>query len=739
MNTPNYTCHISPRRSLLHGTASFLLSALLPLLLPIGSASAASEPEPAATPAQSRSTDSPHPQIIYWVWDSVPKDDSHLEELDRIAKFTPFTHVSIYFHNGFGFDDPAKVKPAFAKAVARAHKLGLKVIVSPYFPAHSPKELNGRLSGMVLDHETTLDGNGTATLEARVEALRGKKPVGSSLLKAYAFRKTSEGFYDPATLRELSGDALKVTPLGPDALRIEVKQDAKHAGETVFVLSRHDYPYGDLFSDFWPEQFGKMLDTWADIPVNGLALDEFRYLSVDWGKPFRGRWYSDAMSRAYRERFDRSMEEDLFANRYAPEGQPGVRAAAINRYFELLAPKPAEIEHAAYEHARKLFGKDIFVGFHNTWHNGVSYDEVWGTGANWWNLDRAYGQVDETLPMPIRLGVGAAYPKPVFYNMFYSELARKKKLDERDSYTGDAFLNAQINGRVNYLGIDQPKDWGIPFDDALLERIGRTEKRIRLLNLFDGPRPDTRILVLFGFPSLVNWFPNPAARSLHDINNSLDIEKKAEALWKAGIPCVVMSSTVIDSGKLSLNKGGKPTINGHTFDAVVFIGPEYSKPGTLEFLKNYVDTGGKLILDGEATRGFDGNPVGADYAAIAKAAIARECTPAAVAKFGIVQDWPKDGSRLEDGSILMLDRATFETDAPHTFSFRIGSHEYKVVASGLLAFKAAPDGTPQKLAAARFVSLERDGKIILQRDTPADTAVEWTNGRVRPLATGLGL
>lgn len=115
-------------------------------------------------------------------------------------------------------------------------------------------------------------------------------------------------------------------------------------------------------------------------------------------------------------------------------------------------------------------------------------------------------------------------------------------------------------------------------------------------------------------------------------------------------------------------------------------------------------------------------------------ALARECTPAAVAKFGIVHDWPKDGSRLEDGSVLMLERATFETDEPHTFSFRIGSHEYKAVASGLLAFKATPDGQPQKLAAARFVSLSRDGKTIFSRETPADVALEWTSDGPQRLA-----
>ena len=681
-----------------------------------------------------------HPQIIYWVWDKdTPKDDQFFGKLDRIAAKTPFSHVSIYLHNGFGFNDPARVKPDLAKAVARAHQLDLKIIVSPYFPAHSPAELKGRLSGMVLDNEAVLDSSGGAAIEVRAEALRDKKPAASNLLKAYTFRKTGEGCYDPATLRELSPSGLQVVNEGPDVVRIIVNAGASRAGETVLVLTRHDYPYGDLFSDFWPEQFKKMLDTWADIPFDGVALDEFRYLSLNWGKTFRGRWYSEPMAKAYRERFNRSLEEDLFANRYAPEGQPGIRAAAINRYFDLLSPRPGEIDRFYMEYSRKLFGPDIFQGFHNTWHNTLDYDEVWGTGANWWNLDRAYGQTDETLPMPIRLGVGAAYPKPIFYNMFYSEIARKKKLDERDSYIEEAVANAQINGRVNYLGLDQPSEWGIPFDDALLERIGRLERRIRLLNAFNGPRPDTHLLVLFGFPSLVNWFPNAAVRSIHDINRSLGIEKKAADLWKAGIPSAVMSSTVIDSGKLTLRSDGKPTINGHVFDKVIFIGPEYSKPTTLDLLRKFVDAGGKLILDGEATHGFDGNPIGADYAVIAKAAVARDATPASVAKLGLVNDWPKDGSRLEDGSVLMVDRATIETDEPHTFSFRIGRHEFTVIASGVMAFKATPDGQPQKLAAARFVSLSRDGQTILSRETPVDIAVEWTDGGPHSLSAALGL
>ena len=670
-----------------------------------------------------------HPQLLYWVWTpDTLKDDGFLKKLDSIASKTPFSHVAIYMHHGFGFNTPAEAKPALAKAVARAHELGLKIIVSPYSPAHSPKELNGRLSGMVLDSETTLDSKGTAIIKVQAEALRGIKPAASALLKAYAFRKTGEGFYDAATLRELPANELQVANEGTDVVRIAVSSGSSCAGETVFVLTRHDYPYGDLFSDFWPEQFKKMLDTWADIPIDGVALDEFRYITPNWG-PFHGHCYSGLMAKTYRERFSHSLEEDLFASRYAPEGQPGIRAAAINRYFDLLGPRPAEIDRFFMEYSRKLFGPDIFLGFHNTWHNALDNDEVWGTGVNWWNLDRAYGQMDEALPMPFRLGVGAAYPKPVFYNMFYSKIARSKKLNEQESYIEEAVSDARINGRVNYLGLDQPGEWGIPFDDALLERIGRVERRIRLLNVFDGPRPDTRLLVLFGYPSLVNWYPNVAARTIHDINGSLGVDKKADALWKAGIPSAVMSSAVIDSGKLTLGNDRKPTINGHNFDAVVFIAPEYSKPATLSFLRKYVEAGGKLILDGEATRGFDGNPIGADYAAIVKAAVARDCTPATVGKLGLAHDWPKEGSRLEDGSVLIVDRSTIETDEPHTFSFRIGRHEFVVIASGVMAFKATPDGQPEKLAAAQFVSLTRDGQLLISRENPADVVMEWTANR----------
>jgi len=143
--------------------------------------------------------------------------------------------------------------------------------------------------------------------------------------------------------------------------------------------------------------------------------------------------------------------------------------------------------------------------------------------------------------------------------------------------------------------------------------------------------------------------------------------------------------------------------------------------------------GGKLLLDGEATRGFDGNPIGPVFDDIAKAAVARDVTPASAGKLGLTKDWPAEGSRLEDGSVILVDGGTIETDEPHEFTFTIGSHHYKVVASGLVAFKASPEGNPEKLAAARLVSLSRDGTNIYAPPQPADTAIAWTSSGIQTL------
>lgn len=116
-------------------------------------------------------------------------------------------------------------------------------------------------------------------------------------------------------------------------------------------------------------------------------------------------------------------------------------------------------------------------------------------------------------------------------------------------------------------------------------------EEIRLLNRFNPAAPDLPLLVIFGMPRLLNWYPNESDRNNMDLNESLQIEEKVRALWNAGYRCAVVPSDLIDNGMLKLDTQGRPVIHGHTFHAIIYLYPEYAKPSTLSFLDAYVEHG----------------------------------------------------------------------------------------------------------------------------------------------------
>ena len=52
--------------------------------------------------------------------------------------------------------------------------------------------------------------------------------------------------------------------------------------------------------------------------------------------------------------------------RYVPEEMPEKRIAAINQYFDVLKENVVLVEKFVAQEARRRYGKDIFVGLHNT-------------------------------------------------------------------------------------------------------------------------------------------------------------------------------------------------------------------------------------------------------------------------------------------------------------------------------------------------------------------------------------
>jgi hypothetical protein len=229
------------------------------------------------------------------------------------------------------------------------------------------------------------------------------------------------------------------------------------------------------------------------------------------------------------------------------------------------------------------------------------------------------------------------------------------------------------------------------------------------------------LLVVFGMPRLLNWFPNEADRNNFNVNGSLAIEEKVKALWDAGYRCAVVPSDLIDNGALHLDASGQAVLHGHRFKAVIYLYPEYAKSSTLSFLANYVRHGGALMLEGTATRDFYGRPIAKLFAPIEAGAGVKSFSIADVDKLGVTKDPLRDvGGALEDGSVILTDLPSLQGNTPKDFEITVNGHRFSGSYEGVFALKAAPDGSIEKLACGYCSSVMRDGREVLHLKTPAD-------------------
>jgi len=313
-----------------------------------------------------------------------------------------------------------------------------------------------------------------------------------------------------------------------------------------------------------------VLHAYRDIPFDGVALDEFHNLPITapWElkkgpSVFRERYYSPSMAAEYKTATGNPLERALFDMRYAPDGKPEVRMRAINTYMDVMRRGVLPVERAVYKAAKEIFGPETFASVHDTHHNNLTGDEVWVTGVNWWNIPREYGHTDESNPFPTMLG-SASPPRNAMYNMYYNK--------SLDNIVEKSLGCLRYGIRTHYHAVNDAQGWGISMEKPEpLASINPVERCARLLNRFNPSFPDVRLLVVFGTEAVYNWYPDASKRGTYDINDKLGIEEKAAALWNEGYANVLVPSNLIESGKLRLNASGKPELNGHVFDAVVYL------------------------------------------------------------------------------------------------------------------------------------------------------------------------
>ena len=222
------------------------------------------------------------------------------------------------------------------------------------------------------ENEVSLDQSGNATFAAKAKYIRfPDRLLHSDLFRVYAFKKTSEGCYDPSTLKDITGLCESVSP-DKETVLVTIKGGESVKGLTACIMTQQTCSQSSMWGDVEINGFTEAMKTYADIPFDGFALDEYgnkfvaRKTDMKSDEVFRGRWYSTSMAIKYKHATGHSLEQTLFDARYAPAGKPEIRIRAINEYMDFMRRGAWRMEQAVFMKSKELFGKNIFNGIHNT-------------------------------------------------------------------------------------------------------------------------------------------------------------------------------------------------------------------------------------------------------------------------------------------------------------------------------------------------------------------------------------
>ena len=636
------------------------------------------------------------PNSLLWALKPIQlANKQYLKHLDFIKENLSVNYITITPGGGLHLQNLKQCHGVIAEIVDYAHKIGLKIslrlltnegffnaaFLTDNHPAIDQAQLfhipdPQKAEAIVNDIELTLDDAGCAAYTH--EAVWGRSkiaPIYAEILKAFCFEKTEDGFYAPESLRDVT-EQIQVTNARTNMTEFEIDLGEENKGKKVFVLLAQYYN-STAISDAW-EKMKDLIDAYSDIPLDGVTMDEFGYLLLNAGPikrgeepPFRGRIYSRGMKKYYAEDLGIDLDRILFDMRYAPEGCEQIRVKAINTYFEVLRHFPLEIEKKVYHYSKYVFGKDIYVSCHNTFHNNLENDEIWHTACNWWDIPRDFGHTDENICFPVRLGVMLACKNPIMFDMYY-------KSDFESYY--NHIVNGAPFGCREFHHAYRDFSWGKSFTEPeFLENINKLDTEVARLNEFQTVYPKMDLLIVYGAAAQNNWYPDHSARNVWDIDGSLHILEKCDTMWNAGYRCALAPDYAIEDGRIALN-GDKINFNGYDFSHCLFLYPKYAKKETYAFLNKAHDSGAKIAVVGNSGVDFEGNGV------LLTAPHFDAFDLEILEKIGCEKSAIDGGCVYLDGSFSLASHGILNGEATE-FDFEIDGVRYTGEHTGLLAYR----------------------------------------------------
>jgi len=617
--------------------------------------------------------------IIFWKWAEEDLDPHvSLPKADDLCARSCFKCVMVGLEQCVTSYDSDRAHAAIVATAERLGAHGRELVLSMDARQEGPLWADRGLDhclGWVDSIESSLDEGleWSSRLEATFDHFGSHAPVRSEALAVFGYEPgEEEGTY----ARMVRLDEETVSEAEPGAVRLRVPS---RPGWRVLALAVHYASYPDIFSEYVFERQRALLERYADLPLGGVALDE-------WGTPpqpqFQFRrawthpWWSSGFASAYREATRRDALTDLFHQRVAPESDREAQTRAILGYFEVLRQSTVAFETLHYEETKRRFGPDAFVGVHPTWW-GLDEDhqsfEIFKNGFNWWQVPREVGQTDEVVPMGVRLALARKAGRSPFFNMWYSG----GTLDVR-TFFAETYRNARHAGRTHHLGyllggeqppVAQELAWG-----DCLERVSAMEERLAGLYSFLGSPVDARVLVVAGWRKALDWRNHVDPSGEWDFTSDTLARgyRALRALWDVGY----VVEFIPDYEPVGVSADGRVSWCAHTYDAAIFVDVDPPSGATRAARCDDPSRAVDLVSGMQAAR----------------------------------NDVPS-GCRLEDGTVILAADGERETGNPLAARFSFNGRQVEVEAEDYFAI--APG--MRRVGAGRLHRLIVDGEEVTNR------------------------
>ena len=483
--------------------------------------------------------------------------------------------------------------------------------------------------------------------------------------------------------------------------------------EMLIAVLVADYHCIDVFSPHLIPFARELMARCKELGADGAMHDEWGFMP-DYLPDLRTFWWSPNMAEAYRKVSGRNLMDDFPLMALGAKGDPE-RSASIGAFMKLILDRNVEIERDFYDTDKRLFGKDVYVVKHPTWHCWICPQEYFHNGLNWWQAKRDWAQGDEVTAFYVLTALSKKWDSPVWLNEGYSATP------ERNTFR--VWTYAMCGGRQVYhcLYSGDPKEMEkyvkMPWEesrvrlstDLLAPDCVTAQSRVRLPSLVSRAPVDSPIVFVFGHEKLVDW----SGDGWNDHGKAQICDLLADGWWVDAYP-----ASEFRIGTFSLDGDGYLRVGRQRYHAVM-----------LHQLSDGERAAFDSVVKGRTlkTRVFGSDDIDAAKSHLACSGAVRQPCAKGKTRAGAVYPEPDGTLRLIDGTAVRI-RASWECPRGLPIAEQIVSGGVKVLvaAEGVAAVRCE-NGEVAALACGALSRIEGPG-ISLSLEKPEDVALVKIGG-----------